>query len=391
MIQKVAIMFVSFYLLGFWISLTAEERLDSKFVHSHGHYPSAYCQFSDVVFSPSERAFLYQSSTPEHDKCASVTGIWTLKDVASLSLDCDKVFDSGHVFTIYYWYSGSNYFHLHYDMMIPLYQAVHYNGEPDNYEQKRVFMPTVESTRLKPVDWNTRAFDNYSKFWIQMSELISAPFDYYPLNDKILKADENICFKQIYFGTPSVSFSDSDLIRGFVRHVQRQLNITEQPYKKDRIGIISRSNRRRILNEDELISSLSAIVKTEKIEFSGMSYRDQVQMMQSYTILVGVNGAGLTNGLYLPSYAVAIQIVPYKAEVNYREFGALLKTRGSYLEWHNPHENLSRPLSHEKYNNSPDTIVHVEDFKRVIYEALVMVQKSKYALEKEAKKSREEL
>ncbi len=38
--------------------------------------------------------------------------------------------------------------------------------------------------------------------------------------------------------------------------------------------------------------------------------------MQKYTVLVGVNGAGLMNALYLPPFAVAVQLVPYNASVS---------------------------------------------------------------------------
>ena len=38
--------------------------------------------------------------------------------------------------------------------------------------------------------------------------------------------------------------------------------------------------------------------------------------MQKYTVLVGVNGAGLMNGLYLPPHAVAVQLVPYNSSVS---------------------------------------------------------------------------
>ncbi len=42
----------------------------------------------------------------------------------------------------------------------------------------------------------------------------------------------------------------------------------------------------------------------------------QVKAMQQYSVLVGVVGAGMMNGLYLPPYGVAVQIVPYKITVS---------------------------------------------------------------------------
>jgi hypothetical protein len=38
----------------------------------------------------------------------------------------------------------------------------------------------------------------------------------------------------------------------------------------------SRATRRRITNEDELIAAISPIVEAERIEFSGMTFKEQV-------------------------------------------------------------------------------------------------------------------
>lgn len=353
----------------------------TNFTETIGHYPSSYCHFSDVVFSPAEKAFLYRSDVGHHVDCHGIVDIWPIRNVSDISLNCDEEYDNGHVFTIYYWYGGSNYFHLHYDMLIPLYSAVHHNQEPDGYQNKHVFMPTVESRRLSILDWNTKAFTDYAKYWVQISKAISLPYTFTPLDQSLLDARKNICFKQIHFGTPSVQFSNSELINGLIEHIQKTVNVAHQPFEVDRIGLISRSNRRRILNENELIAALNTIAITERLDFSGKSFREQVALMQRYSVLVGVNGAGLMNGLYLPPYAVVVQMVPYKAVVNFREFGLLLKARGPYMEWHNTHENLTRTSPGDKYNNNADTIVDVEEFKKVAYEAVQLANKTRRSRE----------
>lgn len=353
----------------------------TNFTEVNGHYPASYCHFSDVVFSPADKAFLYRSDVDHHVGCHGVKDIWPIQNVPDISLNCDEVFDNGHVFTIYYWFGGSNYFHLHYDMLISLYLAVHHKLEPDGNPNKHVFMPTVETKRLSVLDWNTPAFTDYSKYWIQLSKMISLPYTYTPLDQSLLDAGKNICFKHIHFGTRSVQFANSELITGFVEHIQKTLNVAHQRFDVDRIGVISRSNRRKILNEDELIAALNTIAITEKLEFSGKSFHEQVALMQRYSVLVGVNGAGLMNGLYLPPYGVVVQIVPYKAVVNFREFGLLLKARGPYVEWHNTHENLTRTAPGDKYNNNANTIVHIDEFKKVAYEAVQLAKKTRLATE----------
>ena len=67
--------------------------------------------------------------------------------------------------------------------------------------------------------------------------------------------------------------------------------------------------------------------------------------MQNYSILVGMNGAGLTNGLYLPPGGVVIQLVPYpyRVSVNNLALGELLRggAGGGYTEWRNEHADLT--------------------------------------------------
>ena len=40
--------------------------------------------------------------------------------------------------------------------------------------------------------------------------------------------------------------------------------------------VCTRSRNRRILNEDELLAAVAAVVPTDRIEFTGMTFRDQV-------------------------------------------------------------------------------------------------------------------
>ena len=94
--------------------------------------------------------------------------------------------------------------------------------------------------------------------------------------------------------------------------------------------------------------------------------------MQNYTVLIGMNGAGLTNGLYLPPGGVVIQLVPIGLDLNNREFGELLKggAGGGYLEWKNRYaDRTSRP--------SGDTIVDIDELLEMVHQALDMVDRSR--------------
>lgn len=125
---------------------------NSTVLEVSGHYPSQYCTFTDVVLNLTECRFFYKADTDLHSTCADVAHIWPLSYDNSLSISsaCDEVHEVGHAFTVFYWAGSSNYFHLHYDMMIPLYAAIYYKTlkfkGPDN---SHVFMPTIETARLQ--------------------------------------------------------------------------------------------------------------------------------------------------------------------------------------------------------------------------------------------------
>lgn len=93
--------------------------------------------------------------------------------------------------------------------------------------------------------------------------------------------------------------------------------------------------------------------------------------MQTYTVLIGMNGAGLTNGLYLPPGGIVIQLVPSKLQLNNREFGRLLQGGGGggYLEWINTQENKT-------VNRGGDTIVDVDEIVKLAHQAVSMYDNS---------------
>jgi len=93
----------------------------------------------------------------------------------------------------------------------------------------------------------------------------------------------------------------------------------------------------------------------------------QVALMQTFTVLIGMNGAGLTNGLYLPPGGVVIQLVPSTLQLNNREFGTLLQGGGGggYLEWINTHADKT-------VNRGGDTFVDIDEIIELVRKAVSM-------------------
>ena len=74
-----------------------------------------------------------------------------------------------------------------------------------------------------------------------------------------------------------MDYSSSDFITSYVKYVKQQLGLTEYPLPTaPKLGLISRKNRRRIVNEDQLVEVASNAIRSESIEYSGLSFTEQV-------------------------------------------------------------------------------------------------------------------
>ena len=80
------------------------------------------------------------------------------------------------------------------------------------------------------------------------------------------------------------------------------------------------------------------------------NYIFKIRAMQKYTVLIGVNGAGLMNGLYLPPHGVAVQLVPYNSSVSI--FTARVRsTTGRYCC--HRHQSVHRGVPHPSQGGYP--------------------------------------
>lgn len=348
-----------------------------------GHWPSNYCKIKNVIFNTGDRTLRIDGDLSELDKCHKVKDVWkfekseTAQDQSLNNIVCDQVFTRGHFFTTYY-YHGSNYFHLNYDTMIPLYLALHQESLKSSGDPKDVaLLPGIEATRGEGIDWNTDAFGDLNSYWMQMLMMISKPHRLLPVDQRLSAINKTICFQEAYFGTPKVDFSSPEVLHAYADFVKKSLGVKPvNKAGKPKIGLIHREGRRKILNEEELVKSLASIAAVETVDFSQMSVKQQIEKVQQYSVLIGMNGAGLVNALYLPKGSVAVQLVPYKAQLNVDEFANLLKARGPYLEWHNNHPELDHHILEDVFRNGADTTVDAKEFYDIVNKALELYQKS---------------
>ena len=100
-------------------------------------------------------------------------------------------------------------------------------------------------------------------------------------------------------------------------------------------------------------------------------------MTATYDILVGVNGAGLINALYLDPHAVAIQLLPYSSSLNFDEFRSVLRARGPYLEWKSttpPSVKHARDPSGRHLPHNEDTIMEEREFLILLESAVSLLR-----------------
>ena len=86
-----------------------------------------------------------------------------------------------------------------------------------------------------------------------------------------------------------MDYSSSYFIASYVQYVRRQLGLGNLPLPTvPKLGIITRKNRRRIVNEDQLVWASSHAIQSELIEYSGLSFREQVSHKYLGTLKLAV-------------------------------------------------------------------------------------------------------
>ncbi|VAH22955.1 unnamed protein product [Triticum turgidum subsp. durum] len=207
-------------------------------------------------------------------------------------------------------YAG-NYWHDYSDILVPLFIASRrYHGE---------VMFLITNIRLHP-QWPVK----YRAFLRGLSKYDAVDMD----------GDAQVrCFPRVTVGlrlykelsivpelVPGGRLSMADFTR-FLREtyaLPRAAPVSlardqEPPHKKPRLLLIHRGHYRRILNEPEIArAAVAAGFEAVVAELRGDAPdAEQARVVNSFDVVLGIHGAGLTNALFLPPGGVLIQVVPY--------------------------------------------------------------------------------
>ncbi|KUL92052.1 hypothetical protein ZTR_01072 [Talaromyces verruculosus] len=109
----------------------------------------------------------------------------------------------------------------------------------------------------------------------------------------------------------------SDLLRTFERRVRQHFNIIDPLKLPDQVVVtfIERKGTRKLIDQDARIEALreqyhDAKVLIQVIDFAALPFTQQIQIVRSTDVLVGVHGAGLTHGLWLRKGSAMVEILP---------------------------------------------------------------------------------
>jgi len=109
-----------------------------------GHHPRQKCTINHVMLDKQAKTFKTYKS-PDREQLYTT---WNIMDTTE-PFKCDRNIKRGFVFLIYYYLGQSNYYHLHYDTLIPLYFQIRDYMVEGELSSDVLLMPSVETSRLK--------------------------------------------------------------------------------------------------------------------------------------------------------------------------------------------------------------------------------------------------
>ncbi|KAK0642816.1 EGF domain-specific O-linked N-acetylglucosamine transferase [Lasiodiplodia hormozganensis] len=95
------------------------------------------------------------------------------------------------------------------------------------------------------------------------------------------------------------------------------------------LTFIDRRTSRALVDTEQHLANLRLHfprVRVQAIDFAALPFAEQIRIIQTTDVLVGVHGAGLTHALFLPEGASVVEIQPRR--LNYKGFRNLAKMRG---------------------------------------------------------------
>ncbi|KAL4811605.1 hypothetical protein BDW67DRAFT_171593 [Aspergillus spinulosporus] len=172
---------------------------------------------------------------------------------------------------------------------------------------------------------------------------------------------------------------DSPLLRTFSHRVLNHFEIgpvsPRDQLPEIIVTFINRTSTRRLIDGEAYFDHLQSElphVKIQSIDFATISFAEQLAIAQQTDVLVGVHGAGLTHGIFLPPRSAIVEILPPGLNhKGFRNVAGLLDH--SYFS---VHASESRPQNKAVKSEWQNDDVFIEQDKFI--RALIVAIKSMY-------------
>jgi protein O-GlcNAc transferase len=123
----------------------------------------------------------------------------------------------------------------------------------------------------------------------------------------------------------------SELMHMFTKRVLDLYRINDELLAEDKplvLIFIDRKEKRLLVNRAEYLETLKTkfpTVEINAVNFTAISFVEQLEIVRSIDILVGGHGAGLTHGMFLPRGSIMVEILPPSvAHKGFRNMAKLL-------------------------------------------------------------------
>jgi hypothetical protein len=130
----------------------------------------------------------------------------------------------------------------------------------------------------------------------------------------LAEVPEDTCFENIVYKD---LFDPTENVAVWSEHVLKKLNLQKLPEKstakkKPILGLISRHNKRIILNEPELVRVATELgYDVRVLIFERMTIEEQLLSSRECDVLMGIHGSGLLNEIFMRKGTVSVQVVPF--------------------------------------------------------------------------------